>query len=314
MSTSPSCSSVAGQPELGFAPAQGVDWDQYLAYRPTYPESFFSLIHNYHGRKSEAAWTTAHDVGAGCGVVSSRLASRFEHVIVSDPNDGYTALARRLLLAENSPLPERNFTFLQERAEQSSVEDGAADLISACQMMHFVDTGEAVREFGRQIRSGGTLVVSFYAVPRILGNEPAERAWEAIWREFARRATGPLFDRAYRLSNAAYEPLALPEGEWRDVKRVYMNSPGSTRQWMLSGDDRIGEDRVGEGEERVWIEHDDSWAAFHDIAWLRAHLATLVPRIPESELQQLWDELELALDGQKVRLEFPVVVILATKT
>ncbi|KAK4170804.1 hypothetical protein QBC36DRAFT_200680 [Triangularia setosa] len=44
------------------------------------------------------------------------------------------------------------------------------------------------------------------------------------------------------------------------------------------------------------------------------YLATWVPRIPESDIQDLWDALESALNGKKASLETPLVIIFATKT
>ncbi|KAL9627347.1 MAG: hypothetical protein Q9164_007632, partial [Protoblastenia rupestris] len=142
--------------ELGFSVKQGVNWSNYLAYRPIYPASFFDRIYGYHSQKSQAAWSVAHDVGAGCGIVSSTLASRFNSAIVSDPNDGYVTLARKTLV-EESFIPESKFRFLQEGAEKSSVESGTVDLVAACECIHWTDTDVAIKEFGRELKAGGTL-------------------------------------------------------------------------------------------------------------------------------------------------------------
>lgn len=298
--------------EPAYSSSQGVDWAQYFGHRPSYPETFFNLIYNYHQLKEGTEFTTAHDVGAGCGIVAMTLASHFEKVIVSDPNDGYTALARSCLV-EGARLPEDAFFFLQERAEASLVMDDTVDLITACQMMHFTNADAAVSEFERQLKPGGTLAMSLYAVPRILDDEPAQAAWAELWREFARRATGDVADRAITLCNSAYESIELSEDGWADVKRLYINAHGRYDQWMLSGDNRIGESRIKSREVELYVDNDPDWTGVHDIQWLKAHLETLVPRIPESEMQGLWDNLERILDGKDVEIEFPVVLILATK-
>ncbi|KAI8944502.1 hypothetical protein F4801DRAFT_571482 [Xylaria longipes] len=158
--------------EIGFSKHHGVDWSEYVLYRPIYPESFFSRIYEYHAQKSEASWSIAHDVGAGHGIVSSTLANRFDHVVVSDPNDGYNEVARQLLV-EKSGWHESKFVFLQEGAEKSSVKTGTVDLITACECMQWTNAADAVDKFARQLKPGGTMVMTYYARPLILGNERA---------------------------------------------------------------------------------------------------------------------------------------------
>ncbi|KAI1292696.1 hypothetical protein F5Y03DRAFT_375381 [Xylaria venustula] len=125
--------------EFGFSAHHRISWSEYMRYRPIYPDSFFRRIYEYYGGSPGACWSTAHDVGAGNGIVSSNLATKFDHVVVSDPNDGYNETARELL-DEKSGLPESKFVFLKEPAEHSSVEAGTVDLITACECMHWTDT------------------------------------------------------------------------------------------------------------------------------------------------------------------------------
>jgi len=299
----------------GFSTSEGANWSEYLAFRPVYPASFFNRIYEYHFQKAPQPTTSGHsttaqDIGAGCGIVSSGLASRFDNIIVSDPNDGYTALARRLLV-EQSGLAASKFTFLQEGAEKSSVASGTVDLITACEMMHWTDTAVAVREFGRVLKAGGSLVLTYYTVPRIVGNEAAQAIWRRIWREYASRAQGELYDHAFGIVNSAFQCIALPEDSWEGVKRVYINTGGSTVPFQI--DDRLEESRVGEGEDAVWVEGDRDWYDVQGMDWLKGYLATWVPRIPESDIQELWDGLAAALGGEPANLETPLVMIFATK-
>lgn len=298
--------------ELGYSPRDGVNWSDYITYRPIYPASFFNRIYNYHALKPLTSWVTAHDIGAGCGIVSSKLASRFESVIISDPNDGYTTLAQSLLI-EKSGIPESHLRFLQEPAEKSSVGAGTVDVVTACQMLHWTDTDVAIQEFGRQLKPGGTLLVSYYGAPRIANNGRAQQLWEQIMYEFAKRPQTPLLDQAFRICNPAYQPVDFPDYDWEDVRRIYINTHGNTEQWMLSGDDRVGESRVREGEKKIWIDGDEDWIEYQGVDWLKGHLATFIPRIPESEIQNLWDELTQALEGGNAKIELPVVMILATR-
>ncbi|KAH8432473.1 class I SAM-dependent methyltransferase [Aspergillus melleus] len=303
------------QTELGFSPSQGANWTDYLAYRPLYPPSFYARIYAYHATKPLASWTHAHDIGTGCGIVASSLASRFAHVTASDPNDGYIDIARRMLLRYHRhpgvSETENKFTFLQERGERSWLGSGTVDLASVCESVHWMDTRAVIGEAGRELKVGGTLVLSHYTFPRIMGNDRAQRVWEeirAVW--VSRMCVGDLLDRAVRVVNMAYEGLEFPPEEWERVQRVYVNSGGSLEAFKM--DERVGERRVGEGEEIVWVEDDEDWCDSQGINWFKGYMATWVPCVPESDMKGLWDEMESALDG-KVGFQIPLVMTLATK-
>ncbi|KAI1657998.1 S-adenosyl-L-methionine-dependent methyltransferase [Daldinia decipiens] len=299
---------IAGK-KFAFSARQGVDWSNYLAYRPAYPQSFFERIYNYHAQKAGTAWSVAHDIGAGCGVVSSVLASRFDSVIVSDPNDGYAELAREFIL-EKTSFPESKFKFLQETAEESSLESGIVDLVTACECIHWTTPEIAIREFGRQLGAGGTLAITYYTRPLIEANERAVRAYKAVWDAFSKKVQGEICERACKINNTALESLEFPEKDWEALKRIYINTQGTLDSFML--DDRTVESRVKESEEKVWVE-DDDWCDMCGIEWLKGYAATWEPPIQESEIQDIWDELERALEGKQVKTRTPVVMILATK-
>lgn len=296
--------------EVGYSANQGVNWSNYLAYRPQYPASFFNRIYNYHSHKTTTAWSVAHDVGAGCGIISSSLASRFDSVIVSDPNDGYVTLARKILVEELS-LPNSKFRFLQEGAEASSVKAGTVDLVAVCECIQWTDTDAAIKEFGRELKAGGTLAITYYTIPIIFGNERAQNAWEAIWDAFSERARSDLLDHAFEIINTGLNHLEFPEGEWDAVKRIFFNAHGSIDTFLIN--DRVCKSRVKAREEKVWVEDDPDWMDEQGIDWFKGYLTTWVPRIPESEIGDLWNELEVALKGKTVKIETPVAMILATK-
>ncbi|KAI1806234.1 S-adenosyl-L-methionine-dependent methyltransferase [Daldinia bambusicola] len=295
--------------EHAFSALRAADWSDYLASRPSYPPSFFQRIYNYHAQKADVAWSIAHDVGAGCGIVSSVLADRFDHVVVSDPNDGYTTVARDFLV-EEALLPESKFTFLQETAERSSAEPGTVDLIAACECIHWTTPDVAIREFWRQLKAGGTLAITYYTRPLIEASEETIRAWNALWDAFSKKNRSRLGDKAYKIVNTALESLEFPEENWEAVKRIYINSQGALESFRL--DDRTSECKVKETEERIWTE-DEDWCDMCGIEGFKAYFATWDPRIPEYELSDLWDELERALEGKRVKTRTPLVIILATK-
>ncbi|KUI58635.1 putative S-adenosylmethionine-dependent methyltransferase CRG1 [Cytospora mali] len=304
-------STTAPLREVGFSARRGANWSEYIVYRPIYRESYFNRIFDYHSQKPQAAWSTAHDVGAGCGIVSSGLAPRFDKIIVSDPNDGYAEIARKLLV-EQSQLPETKFRFLQEPAEKSSVETGTVDLIIAAECIQWTDLDVAIQEFNRQLKTGGTLAVTYYTRPRIVGNEQAQKIWDALWKAWCERASSELVDHALAIINTGLESVALPQDSWKGVERIYINTHGSLEPFRLN---HLSTDsRVGTGERRVWEEGDEDWYDEQGIDWLKAYYATWVPLVPESETQDLWKELTRALNGAKAKIETPIVFILATKS
>ncbi|KAI0477395.1 S-adenosyl-L-methionine-dependent methyltransferase [Xylariaceae sp. FL0804] len=351
MSASSSSDFAASTNELGFSSSHGANWSDYLAYRPLYRASFFQRIFDYHHQHQNAqksslsssasassssspssselppqeagGWSRAHDVGAGCGIVSGALAARFAAVVVSDPDEGFVALARRALVGgesgsgSGSGLPEAaRFTFLREGAEASSVASASVDLVTACECMQWTEPERAVAEFARQLRPGGTLAMTCYTTPRLVSNDGrAQAIWERIWDRFFARHTGELYARAARIINTAYEHIALPAEQWRDVRRVYLNAHGTVDTFLVDRTPgRVGESRVREGEEeRVWIEDDEDWRDVQGIEWLKGYFSTWLPPLPESEIQDLWDELEVCLGGEKIRIETPTVIVLATR-
>ncbi|KAJ5320544.1 hypothetical protein PENANT_c033G06646 [Penicillium antarcticum] len=302
--------------EFGFNAKQGVSWSDYVIFRPIYPPSFFNRIFTYHSTSSSNAnpkttWTIAHDVGAGCGIAASSLATHFKQVIVSDPNEGYTTLAHKVLVTESGHL-ESKFRFLQESAENSSVESGSVDLITVCECIHWMRPEVAIAEFARQLRVGGTLVITHYNHPRIEDNERAQMAWDAIRDLYVEAVSNPMFEHALRIMNSGFESLGFPVEVWEGVRRLYVNALGRVETFRL--DDRVGGSLVKDGEEVVWEERDEGWMGEQDFDWFRGYLATWAkPDVSEEELKPYWEELERAMDGKKVRTVTPLVMVFATK-
>ncbi|KAJ5473297.1 hypothetical protein N7475_002863 [Penicillium sp. IBT 31633x] len=307
----PNNETVESATEYGFNANQGVNWSDYVTFRPIYPPSFFEEVFTYHSQKPSATWSVAQDVGAGCGIVSSSLSPRFDKVIVSDPNEGYTTLARRVLV-EESRLPESKFIFLQESAEKCSVETGSVDLIMACECIHWTRPEIAIKEFAREIRGGGTLVITHYNYPRIVGNERAQRAWETVCGFYAGAVNDPMLDHALRILNSGMEALEFPVEDWEAVKRLYVNAQGSVEAFRIN--DRVGESKVKEGEEIVWEEDDMDWTDEQDCDWFRGYVSTwTTPDVPESEINSLWSEMERAFEGKKVKTATPLAMVFATR-
>ncbi|KAI1180163.1 S-adenosyl-L-methionine-dependent methyltransferase [Nemania sp. FL0916] len=305
---------INGVQELDESSLQQIDWSHYMLYRPAYPESFFNRIYEYHSRLSSLSttWQTAHGVGAGTGIVSSHLTSKFDRVIVSDPGAGYTQTAQQFLV-EKSGLPESKFVFLQEGAEKSSVETGTVDLITACECIFWTDTTKAVGEFARQLKPGGTLAMTIYTRPLILGNERAQALWDALYAAWAKNFRGKLQNRAIQIFNVGLDSVVLPAAQWEDVQRVYINASRDIESFRL--DNRVRDSGVTENEERVWVYGDADWSYKKGIDWMKGFYSSWGHPVPKSSVQSLWDELEraIATNGGTVQCEVPVAMVLATR-
>jgi SAM-dependent methyltransferase len=120
----------------------------YAEARPGYPPALFDwLAALAPGR--ELAW----DAGCGNGQASRGLAGHFAHVHASDPS------AEQIASAE----PHPRIRYAVESAEQSSLADHAADLVTVAQAYHWFDHARFCAEARRVLRPGGVIAVWTYA-------------------------------------------------------------------------------------------------------------------------------------------------------
>ncbi|KAK6080868.1 hypothetical protein SCUP234_04966 [Seiridium cupressi] len=249
--------------ELGLSASHGIGWSRYVAFRPIYPKSFFERIYTRQG------W--------GC---SATLVTSFTNVIVSNPNEDYTK--PRQILVGKLGTPKSRFSFLQGSAEKSTVQSSSICLITTCEMIQWTDTAAAVEEFYRQLKSAGLTWLKFFveSTKRTVGH-------------------GYFYDHAYETINSGFESIELLETKWEVVNRIYANTGESLDAFHIN--DLVRGSKVKEVEEKTWEESDEEWSDVQGIDWFKGYFATWVPRIPETEIQSLWDELELAMNGERSR-------------
>ena len=304
-------------------------WKNYQAGRPKYPASFYQRFYNYHATKG-GSFGTVHDVGAGFGEMSLELGRRFSHVIVSDPAPQSLAIAQEQLnstapsaSAPSSLPPQPQFSFLQERVEDSSVPPASVDAVFACNVVHWTQLERAMAVLTSQLKPGGTLFLAITGIPAF-SSPPVQRAWwdlvEACLDGItARRPEVDMgFHRVCALQDSGYNCVAVPESEYEPgVLRLKLNTLGDSGAFVFapkyspSDDERpasaIGpRDRVEEGVEREWFFDVDSQD-------LRAKVAAY-PFDPEPEmLERHLAELDALLEGGKCEGRWPVGIILATR-
>ena len=124
--------------------------ENYVRYRPTYPEAVLDLIAREFG--FTAQWKVA-DIGSGTGI-SAKLFLEFGNpVFAVEPNREMREAAEKLL--GNHP----NFHSLEGSAEATTLADNAVDLVVAAQAFHWFDPAAARTEFRRILRPQGVAVL-----------------------------------------------------------------------------------------------------------------------------------------------------------
>lgn len=312
-------SSTAQDNKPGFAPTSTFSWKAYIAHRPVYPAADFSRIYAHHAQHSNK-WQTAHDIGAGAGIASALLADKFDKVIISDPNDTYTDIARDRLVKELN-FPESKFTFLKEGAENSSVESSSVDLISICEAIHWTDIPLAISDFARQLKSGGTLAVVYYNRPYITNNEAASEVWEKLWNtwvEELKKSKVAAVQKAFK-NHPALENIAFPKEDWElGTKRIWINTRGNGEVFKLGKAHWMEEyDSLATGaldtDERIYVEDHEGWMDERDSQWLRGVVTNFVPLMAQYDVGDLWEELDGVIGDGKVKVAWPALMLLATK-
>jgi ubiquinone/menaquinone biosynthesis C-methylase UbiE len=120
----------------------------YREARPTYPDQLFATLAALAPGRA-LAW----DAGCGNGQASVALADHFEHVHASDPS------ATQIGNAE--PQPRVHYEIAP--AEQCSLGDASADLVTVAQALHWFDVQRFHAEVRRVLKPGGVIAEWCYA-------------------------------------------------------------------------------------------------------------------------------------------------------
>ena len=154
-------------PEFGLAGAA------FRAFRPEYPTALFEIIEAEAG----PARGLVIDLGAGTGLSTAPLSTRFERVIAVEPD---AAMAAALSdLADNIEVDPRS-------AEAFSAESDSADLVTAGNSFYWFD-GQAVADrIGRWLIRGAPFAAYRYRFPGATGAAGAiiQREDQAHWDSF----------------------------------------------------------------------------------------------------------------------------------
>ena len=121
--------------------------ENYLIYRPSYPEEVYNIICSCLETKQNV-W----DCGTGNGQVASRLAQDFETIYATDISQNQIKNA----------IQKENIIYLVEQAEHSSFEADFFDLIIVAQAIHWFDFEKFYQEVNRTLKKDGIFVILGY--------------------------------------------------------------------------------------------------------------------------------------------------------
>jgi len=315
------------QEDLGFQ-AANFDWNDYIKWRPKYPPTFFDRLYKTQSENLNK-FDTVNDVGAGAGIASEILATKFKKVIVSEPNKEYLAFAETRLNSLEK-FEKGKFEFLMEGGEGSSLADGSMDCITVCEALHWTDVETSIKEFGRCLKSGGTLGIFHYSPPRIDDPELA-KMWSTVYNYAASRFTqSEVYSRAYQNLRNGYQHIWFDPKIWKEgVQRVYINTNGDLMDLKpANAEDVVNEvdkehilmldrvpvkNNVAETDVVEWVEEDRDWCYEVDADWLKNTFKTRIVGRDEEIYQRAVEQITKAVGDRKVKVRHPVVQVIATK-
>lgn len=164
--------------------------NRYADFRPHYPAALFDYLATLVPRDS-VVW----DCAAGNGQATHDLATCFAKVIATD--------ASKEQIASSVPNPKVEFRVAP--AEQSSLPDGAVELITVAQALHWFDFDRFYAEARRVLKPNGLLAAWAYGINTVEGD-----AVNAVVQDFYANVVGPYWPPERTLVEAGYRTIPFP--------------------------------------------------------------------------------------------------------
>lgn len=309
-------------------------WKGYLTTRPKYSDDFFNLIYDYH-RAHSGSFAVAHDVGAGPGQVSAKLAQRFAHIVVSDNNSNHVDYARHMLeqtrYSQQQQKPRFSFAVTKGEELGGRYPSASADLVACALMFPLMDTEAALRSFGHILKPGGTLAIWFYGRAHFAESGPTTARRQSLLdciidHHFGAviQGQGPAHRAGWKraadgmASWLDYIPFAAQD--WTAVERRKWNSTWTNMGFFSprACDFPVQPvSRVGATETLHEIEDRQLWRKNWTVAELKAFVEYIFPfcHLDREPVQPLWERLQAEMGGVHAKQAFswPAVLILASR-
>jgi SAM-dependent methyltransferase len=124
--------------------------DDYVRWRPGYPEELLDLLARQAGLRPEHVIA---DVGSGTGISTEVFLKAGHSVFAVEPNRNMAAAAEQAL----ARYPD--FRSVNGKAEATTLPDASIDWIVAAQAFHWFDVSICRREFARILRGPRTVLL-----------------------------------------------------------------------------------------------------------------------------------------------------------
>jgi SAM-dependent methyltransferase len=164
--------------------------DVYREARPTYPPVLFAWL-----AAQAPDRTLAWDCACGNGQATVALAAHFARVIGTDPS------AAQIGNAAARP----NIEYRVEPAEQATLADASASVITVAQALHWIDLDRFYSEVKRVLKPGGLFAAWTYA-----DVSTGDAAVDAVKDRLYNDLTGPYWPPERKHVEAAYRTLKFP--------------------------------------------------------------------------------------------------------
>lgn len=145
----------------------------YVRSRPSYPPALFRFLREDLGLRPHH---TIVEVGSGTGILTGQLLALGNRVVAVEPNDAMREAAESALAVHD------RFVSVAGSAEDTGLDDEAADFVVAGQAFHWFDEAASARELGRILKRRGWAILVWNH--RRLTGTPFLEAYEAFLDEW----------------------------------------------------------------------------------------------------------------------------------
>ena len=164
--TSSECATIGVDTEGRIVMISGTNFGKaaadYGAFRAGFPESIFDRLAEFSVGLPDQ---TLIDLGTGTGTLARGFALRSCNVIGIDPDSRMISEARKLDQEKNASI-----RYVEATAEDTGLDGGAADVVTAGQCWHWFDQPRAIAEVRRLLKPGGKLVIANFDWLPLAGN------------------------------------------------------------------------------------------------------------------------------------------------
>jgi ubiquinone/menaquinone biosynthesis C-methylase UbiE len=147
--------------------------ENYVKYRPSYPEQIVPFLENTIGLHKECRIV---DIGSGTGNFSELFLKAGYAVTGIEPNENMRKAAEDKLSGYAA------FSSRNRQAEQTGLRSQSVDLITVAQAFHWMDAEKTKKEFFRILKPSGHIVLAWNLR---LNNTPFLKGYEALKEKFS---------------------------------------------------------------------------------------------------------------------------------